>query len=81
MIFLVEVRDQINESHYTYSLKGDYRISNFKFTDGLYIIMLAKLLPTLIPLSEVGTTCLSSCCDKGSAIIFRTGRLPDANPP
>jgi hypothetical protein len=30
------------------------------------------LLPTLIPLSGVGTT----CCDKDSAIIFTTGRLP-----
>jgi hypothetical protein len=29
----------------------------------------------------VGTTCFSSCCDKGSAIILATGRLPDINPP
>jgi hypothetical protein len=29
------------------------------------------LPPTLIPLSGVGTTCLSSCCDKDSAIILR----------
>jgi hypothetical protein len=35
--------------------------------------------PTLIPLSGVGTTCFSSCCDKDSAIIFTTGRLPDVN--
>jgi hypothetical protein len=39
------------------------------------------LLPTLVPLSGVGTTCFSSCCDKDSAIIFTTGRLPDVNPP
>jgi hypothetical protein len=37
--------------------------------------------PTLIPLSEVGTTSFSSCCYKDSAIIFTTGRLPDVNPP
>jgi hypothetical protein len=23
----------------------------------------------------------SSCCDKDSAIVFTTGRLPDVNPP
>jgi hypothetical protein len=39
------------------------------------------LSPTLIPLSGVGTTCFSSCCDKDSAIIFTTGRLPEVNPP
>jgi hypothetical protein len=39
------------------------------------------LLLTLIPLSGVGTTCFSSCCDKDSAFIFTTGRLPDVNPP
>jgi hypothetical protein len=33
------------------------------------------LFPTLIPLS------FSSCCDKDSAIIFTTDRLPDVNPP
>jgi hypothetical protein len=26
-------------------------------------------------------SCFSSCCDKGSAIIFTTGRLPVVNPP
>jgi hypothetical protein len=35
---------------------------------------------TLIPLSGIGTTCFSSCCDKDSAIIFTTGRLPDVKP-
>jgi hypothetical protein len=40
-----------------------------------------NLPPTLIPLSGVGTTCFSSCCDKDSAIIFMTGRLPDVNTP
>jgi hypothetical protein len=35
-----------------------------------------NLLPTLIPLSGVGTTCGSSCCDKDSAIIFTI----DVNP-
>jgi hypothetical protein len=27
-----------------------------------------SLLPTLFPLSGVGTTCFSSCCDKDSVI-------------
>jgi hypothetical protein len=39
-----------------------------------------NLLPTLIPVSGVDTTCLS-LCDKDSAIIFTAGRLPDVNPP
>jgi hypothetical protein len=39
------------------------------------------LLPTLISLSGVDTTCFSSCCDKDSAIIITTGRLPVVNPP
>jgi hypothetical protein len=39
------------------------------------------LPPTLSPLSGVGTTCFLSCCDKDSAIIFTTARLPDVNPP
>jgi hypothetical protein len=39
------------------------------------------LPPTLIPLSGVGTTCFSSCCDNDSAFIFTTGRLLDVNPP
>jgi hypothetical protein len=34
--------------------------------------------PTLIPLSEVGTTCFSSCCDL--ALIFTIGHLPVVNP-
>jgi hypothetical protein len=38
------------------------------------------LPPTLIPLSGVGTTCFSSCCDKDLAIILTTSRLPDVNP-
>jgi hypothetical protein len=42
---------------------------------------LTNLPPTLIPLSGVGITCFSSCCDKDSAIIFTTSRLPDVNPP
>jgi hypothetical protein len=42
-----------------------------------YTNMIVLLLfPTIIPLSEVGTT-----CDKDSAIIFTTGRLLDVNPP
>jgi hypothetical protein len=36
--------------------------------------------PHPFPLSGVGTTCFSSCCDKDSAIIFTAGRLP-VNPP
>jgi hypothetical protein len=39
------------------------------------------LPPTRIPLSGIGTTCFTSCCDKDSAIIFTTSRLPDVNPP
>jgi hypothetical protein len=39
------------------------------------------LFPTLIPLSGVGTTYFSSCCDKDSTIIFTTDRLPDIYPP
>jgi hypothetical protein len=36
-------------------------------------------LPTLIPLSEVSSwyNMFSSCCDKDSAFICTTGRLPD----
>jgi hypothetical protein len=57
-------------------------ISAFKQTLQLYNISVDNLLlPTLIPLSGVGTTCFSSCCDKDSAIIFTTSRLPDVNPP
>jgi hypothetical protein len=33
------------------------------------------LFTTLIPLSGVGTTCVSSCCDKDSAFIITTGRV------
>jgi hypothetical protein len=40
-----------------------------------------SLFLTLIPLSGVGTTCFSSCCDKDSEIVFSTGRLPDESPP
>jgi hypothetical protein len=40
-----------------------------------------SFFPTLIPLSEVGTTCFLSCCDKDLAIIFTTGRLHDVKPP
>jgi hypothetical protein len=35
--------------------------------------------PTIAPLNVVGTTCFASCCDKDSAIILTTGRLPDVN--
>jgi hypothetical protein len=38
------------------------------------------LPPTLIPLSGVDTTYFLSSCDKDSAIIFTTGRLPDGSP-
>jgi hypothetical protein len=44
-------------------------------------VCLTSTLIDLIPLSGVGITCFSSCCDKDSAIIFTTGRLPDINPP
>jgi hypothetical protein len=46
-----------------------------------YFKLLYSFFPTLIPLSGVGATCFSSCCDKDSAINFTTGRLPDVNPP
>jgi hypothetical protein len=39
------------------------------------------LIPTLIPLSRVGTTCFSSFFHKDLVIIYTTGRLPDVNPP
>jgi hypothetical protein len=40
------------------------------------------LFSTLIPFIGFGTTCFSSCCcEKDSAIIFTTGRMPDVNPP
>jgi hypothetical protein len=44
-------------------------------------VFFLKKIPTLIPLSGVGTTCFSSCCDKDLAKVFATGRLPDVNPP
>jgi hypothetical protein len=47
----------------------------------LCIISMYYLLPTLIPLSGIGTTCFSACCDKDSVIIFMTGRLTDVKPP
>jgi hypothetical protein len=37
---------------------------------GLIIILI------LIPLSGVGTTCFSQCCDKDLPTYFTTGRLP-----
>jgi hypothetical protein len=54
--------------------------------DVMYVCMQHRIthglsFPTPISLSGVGTTCFSSCCDKDSAIIFTTGRLPDFNPP
>jgi hypothetical protein len=38
------------------------------------------LLPTVIPLKGVGTTCLHHVFDKDKAIICMTDRLPDVNP-
>jgi hypothetical protein len=52
----------------------------------LFLAFLILLLPPLIPLSGVGTTCFAciymfiTICDKDSIIIFTTGRLPDVNP-
>jgi hypothetical protein len=39
------------------------------------------LLPTLIPLSGVGTACFHHVAIKIQHFIFTTGRLPDVNPP
>jgi hypothetical protein len=55
---------------------------NFRLdTNGLYLPSGNDLLfPILLPLlSGVDATCFSSCCDKDSAIIFGTGRLPYVN--
>jgi hypothetical protein len=65
---------------------GDARATNiqvdyFNSMKALFDIVDLLVLPTLILLSGVGTTCFSSCCDKDSAIIFTTGRLPDVNHP
>jgi hypothetical protein len=51
------------------------------FVGAIDTLILLLLFPPLIPLSGVGTTCFSSYCDKDSAIIYTTGRLPDINPP
>jgi hypothetical protein len=58
--------------------------TNLVSTTVIIISLLMSLLllpPTIIPLSGVGRTCFSSCCDKDSTIIFTTGRLLDVNPP
>jgi hypothetical protein len=58
--------------------KGDLRIISTTATglrsdgDGLTtcnVCSIPFLYPTLIPLSEVGKTCILSCCDKDSAIV------------
>jgi hypothetical protein len=48
---------------------------------GCMIPSIFFLFLTLILLSEIGTTCFSSCCGKDSAIFLTTGRPPDVNPP
>jgi hypothetical protein len=60
-----------------------YGLSKGTFIDRLSVRhrYVSKLLPTLIPLSGVGTTCFPSSCDKDSTIIFTTGRKPVVNPP
>jgi hypothetical protein len=60
----------------------DYEQTAMAFTPVTSVVFLISksLFTTLIPLSGVGTTCFSSCCDKVSAFIFTTGRLPDVNP-
>jgi hypothetical protein len=79
----------LNEYHYSLS-NGGYTTVDPGYTEtrrlgksgGISrLISLFLLFPTRIPLSGVGATCFSSCCDKDSAIIFTTGRLPDVNPP
>jgi hypothetical protein len=52
----------------------------YELKDGLLanIYQSFFFLPTL---NGVDTKCFSSCCDKDSAIIFTTGRLPDVKPP
>jgi hypothetical protein len=62
--------------------KSTYSLFSFFFhTFNTNLTAKNVLSPTLIPLSGVGTTCFSSCCDKDSAIIFTTDGLPDVNPP
>jgi hypothetical protein len=64
-----------------YNLRGIMQFVELTKTgEWLYFFCRLYLLVTLIPLSGVGTTWFSSCCDKDSAIIFTTGRLP-INPP
>jgi hypothetical protein len=46
----------------------------------IFLVRLYLLPPILIPLSGVGTTWFSSCCDSYLAIIFTTSHLPDVNP-
>jgi hypothetical protein len=57
------------------------RVVSYSF---LYNEQLSSLVSYSYPFttqSGVDTTCFSSCCDKHSAIIYTTGRLPDVNPP
>jgi hypothetical protein len=76
--FLVSVL-QLDNVIYLYRIQEALK-NNIK--NGHVTTKLNLLPPTLIPLSGVSTTCYySSCCDKDSAIIFTTGRLPDVNPP
>jgi hypothetical protein len=62
---------RMRERAYTFSAQiGVYRKSIYKQAQCGFVHM-SSLLPTLIPLSGVGTTCFSSCCDKDSAIFLR----------
>jgi hypothetical protein len=50
------------------------------FVIGTLVEVRSLLLPpTLIPLSGVGTTCFSSCCDKDSAFILRPAACLTSN--
>jgi hypothetical protein len=45
-----------------------------------FTLEILLLLPTLIPLSGVGTTCFHHVVIKIRHLCFTTGRLPDVNP-
>jgi hypothetical protein len=61
---------------------GGHGLSNFhKYFDYLpflLLLLMILLFFTFIPLSRYNM--FSSCCNKDSAIVFTTDRLPDVNP-
>jgi hypothetical protein len=78
--FYVYVIFVIFTYHSRFIPKGVAKASQIFLRD-THVLPKLFLIPTLIPLRGVGTTCFTSCCDKDSAIIFMTGRLPDVYPP